>query len=553
MEIKATNTASTPSKTIHKLQDLLIKFEHGLFKAIITNKINQETFLLNSKIGSFQITSQLNLTKGDELTLQIKQSTPQTSIRLEVSKIERPIPTTLNTPKIQSSSVNTPKLIIQNPNEALNLIPKQQAHFVAKIVANDQQSIHLQDLKGTLFTLPKENFKTLAFNLNNGEHLVVKWLQTNKVEIKAISTEQLLHQVQSQLLSKQKPSVNTYQRLTHAAFKLFQSIKTETSVINKVPESTQAQIANTPKQSNPPVQNAKITDVKEFINNKTDAPYTQDRHTQKEFQIPPLQKNTVKNELVITNNQVIAVKKVQTELQQLLKSLPLTLKTLSPENIQKLLIDLSIISKPVKAGDTSSSFIQKLSVINLEIEQLLIEADTTRNDKKQNLEDKSILNDFLKNSLNEVKQSLESTLHKLLFQSTTSKLNQEVNVTQLINSQIPFELEKRTKDVALKIKQNKNKQEDAGDSWEIHLSFELGLLGFIATKILLKDNYEVSVLFSAELAKTKQLLDDKKHLFQQQMKGAGFTLANMTIILGKPTDEIMPIKISNKNFIDINV
>ncbi len=552
MEIKATNTASSHIKSVVKLQNLLLKFEDSLFKAIVSHKINNDTFLLNSKAGAFQITSPLKLLKGDELILQVKPATQQTPASLEVSRIIRPNALQGSKTFPEETYLAQKKLTLQSPN-TLQLIPKSQQHFIAKIIANDQQSIHLKSLKGDLFSLPKSDFKSTSFTLKNNEYVMLKWIQPNKVELQSISKEQLLHQAQRQLLSRQDQTTNTFQRLSQAASRLFQAIKHELPLVNKVPAQTPPTLSTQVQQQDhaPLTQSVKITAVTDVIKHNT--PFTQSQHTQKEFQLPARQQATNKNTQQLSNTpHITQIKHIQQGLQTLLKSLPLNTKTLNPEHIQKLFIELNIINKPAKAGEMPLLWLQKLNIIKQEIDDLL-ETPVTSKTQKQTGEPDDIISEFLKMVLKETKQSIEATLHKLLLQNTTTKLNQDVNNTQLINSQIPFELDKQTRDVTLKIKQHKNHANETTDAWEIHLSFEFAVLGFISTKIMLKDNHEVSVLFWAELTKTKQLLEEKKHIFQQQMKMAGFNLANLSVFLGTHSEDIMPINISQKKFIDINV
>jgi len=555
MEIKATNTATINNKTVNKLQDLLIKFENTLFKAIITNKVSSQTFVINSQLGSLQITSPLELQMDDELTLKIKPGVSPAPPTLEVSKIERPSsPKQITDPlKIEILKPNnaTQKIIITN-KEALNQVPKHQDHFIAKIVAQDKSSLHLQDLKGRLFSLSKINFSPSTLPLKNEERLVVKWLQANKVEIQPISKENLLHQAQRQLLPKYPQSQQTHQRLTQAAFKLFQSIKDEPTIQpSRLPSAEK--LVKSQIQPQPILQVSSVTDkiintikneIKKnifFKNNVTTTSIEVSKAPDFE-QAPHLDRHVPTN-----------LQRIKVELQQLLKAHPITLKTLSAENIQKLLIHLNVIDRPLEKGTAPTSFVQKLSMIKQSIDQLLNEIDVIASKNKNIKDDSELLSNFLKTTLKESKQAFESTIHKLMFQNTTSKLNQEVNLTQLINTQIPFESDKQTKDLNLKIKQQKKTNENDDDFWEIQLSLEMGLLGFMSTKILLRNSIDVSVLFWAEQANTKQLIEDKKAIFHQQMKNAGFNIDKINVFLGKQNDNGLPSELAHKKFIDINV
>lgn len=556
MEIKATNTAPLNNKSVLKLQDLLIKFEHRLFIAIISNKVDNRTFVVNSKLGSFQISSNLDLQTADKLTLKIKPSGSSTPASLDVIKIERPAISQQLTDKVKLNdtklnAVALDKLVFKviiSQKEALNQIPKLQNHFIAKIIAQDKSSLHLQDLKGQLFSLDKKLFAKAAPALNNDQHLVIKWLQSNKVEIQSISNENLLLQAQRQLLPKFPQSQQTHQRLATAAFKLFQSIDNEPVQIKKQLMSEQSVQKNQPTLISSRLQ---VTSE-----NTSKAIFQKDNGADTKTALPTSEAlKTLKFEPVSMLNKPVPVvlQKIKNDLQQLLRSQPISVKTLSPENIQKLLISLNVIDKPQTKGISPISFTQKLSTINQSIEKLLNEIDANVSKNKTNKEDTELLSEFLKLSLKDSKQAFESTINKLMFQNTASKLNQEVNLTQLINTQIPFESDKDTKDIHLTIKQRKKAKENEDDCWEIQLSLEMGLLGVINTTIILRDSFEVSVLFWAELASTKQLIDDKKNIFYQQMKNAGFNVENISVFLGKKSNDRLPIEISNKRLIDINV
>lgn len=499
MEIKATNTATLNPSSVLKLKDLLNKVDNSLFKAIINQKLNNNTFLLNSKAGNFHLTSTIKLQVGDELTLNIPKSSKSADVTLQLISINRPTSTTPQQAATNATLSSSIALNINVHKNSFKNIPNTKTHFVAKVINNTLQDIQFKTLKGDIFSLDKKNLPVLPNTLNKQQFVTIKWQNSNHVDIQPIAKDQLLHQIQRQLLPKQNLEQSTHQRLNQAAFKLFQSIKNELSQVRK------SSFENTIKPIVEPSSNQLNKALKTI--------------------------NTLKNDL-----------------QNLLSNHALKLQTLKPETIKLLLTQLDLISNP-NQSKLSQSFVQKLSLINQSIDQIL--SSQTQANKQQEFDQ---ISDFLKNTLAEAKQSIEANIQKLLLQATSSKITQETQITQLINSQIPLEIEKQTKDVALKIKQRKKENEKQDDSWEIQLSLEMGILGLISTKILLVDNNQISVLFWADLENTKQLIEDKKHIFKQQLSSAGFTINHLNIFLGTlSNNDETTTEQSLKQFIDVNV
>ncbi len=547
MEIKATNTATLNSKTVHKLQDLLIKFEHNLFKAIISAKVSNETFVINSKAGSLQISSKLNLQIGDELTLNVKLDKASQTLSLNISKIERPVVKTQNL-----QTLNATPITISHKND-IKQLPHTQEHFVAKIISIDKKHIYLQDLKGQNFSVTKANLSHLSSNFQKGEHAIIKWTSPEKAEIRPIVKEHLLHQVQRQLLPQQTSNQQTHQRLTQAAFKLFQAINNEIISKNNASTTSAASVHAKPTERQAPLAILKAQQTHSTVKENIDVKLGNLKEAIKPSPsvAPQVSKPSNSNNVIIKHTQD-TIETIKIDLQRLLTTHKITPNLLKSETILKLLTDLNIISKSILHDSSNKTFIHKLSLITQSIDLVLNASDDMKKGAKQNSNDE-LLSELLKTTLKDAKQTIELTIHKMLFQTASSKLNQEINSSLLINTQIPFEIDKKTKDIALKIKQHKNDSHDKEDTWEIHLSLEMGLLGLISTKIILKDSLDVSVTFWAELYKTKQLIDEKKNVFHRQMTKAGFNLSHINIFLGKKIDEVPPIQISDKQFIDINV
>ena len=259
MEIKTTNTASFNSKTVDKLQDLLLKLEASTFKAIITNKISHQLFAIQTKTGTLQISTDLPVQVADELTLKVSSKKTTTLENLQVLKINRPISKGIQSATHLSTIKELAPTILLTHQNVLKTIPQTQQHFITKVISHDKSTVHLESLKGELFSLDKESFKNTVFNIKKGEYLAIKWMPDKNIEIQQINKEQLLHQAQRQLLPKQQPLLQTHQRLSQAAFKLFESINNEAKQLASLAkEKTTPNNTNKPQETVLKEQNLKL-------------------------------------------------------------------------------------------------------------------------------------------------------------------------------------------------------------------------------------------------------------------------------------------------------
>lgn len=133
-------------------------------------------------------------------------------------------------------------------------------------------------------------------------------------------------------------------------------------------------------------------------------------------------------------------------------------------------------------------------------------------------------------------KSTEQSLNQQLFQQTSLRFQQELQQPIAFNLNIPFMEQQSVKSLQLKIRQ-KNKEADAeNQTWEIRLSFEFGLLGFISAHILLDGN-TLSTSFWAVDGDTKNKINSALPDFKQQLVKSGFDLGNFFCYLGQPTSE----------------
>jgi hypothetical protein len=160
------------------------------------------------------------------------------------------------------------------------------------------------------------------------------------------------------------------------------------------------------------------------------------------------------------------------------------------------------------------------------------------------------ISQFLRNDL---LQQSEQTLHQLLTQKASLRLQQEQQQPIQINLSLPLQIDNQSRPLHLRIREKqRNKQEDE-QHWEMDLSFEFGQLGMISTHILLQAN-RLSAHFWARKVETKQLIDSQLEKFKQQLSRRGFEPGLFNCYHGEaPTPEKANQLAYFDNLVDIQV
>ncbi len=138
----------------------------------------------------------------------------------------------------------------------------------------------------------------------------------------------------------------------------------------------------------------------------------------------------------------------------------------------------------------------------------------------------------------EVTKLVEQSLGQQLLQQTNLRFQQELQQPIALNISIPLCDQNNAQNIQLKIRQRKSEAEPDKQSWDIHLNFELGLLGLISTHLLLDDS-TLSVSFWSGKPETQQKIDSSLAEFKDQIIRAGFKPGQFHSFPGKPpeTDE----------------
>jgi hypothetical protein len=133
-------------------------------------------------------------------------------------------------------------------------------------------------------------------------------------------------------------------------------------------------------------------------------------------------------------------------------------------------------------------------------------------------------------------RSTEQSLNQQLFQQTSLRFQQELQQPVAFNVNIPYMEQQTVKSLQLKIRQKSKEANPENQAWEIRLSFEFGLLGFISTHIFL-DGDTLSTSFWAVEETTKNKINDTLPDLKQQLVKSGFNLGHFFCYLGKPPQE----------------
>jgi hypothetical protein len=154
---------------------------------------------------------------------------------------------------------------------------------------------------------------------------------------------------------------------------------------------------------------------------------------------------------------------------------------------------------------------------------------------------------------NEFLQQTETLLTQITAQKVILGLQQESQQPLNISLGLPIQIERQTRELKIKIREQKSTNEEMQESrWEIKLSFEFGLLGLISTQLMLQ-GVSLSAHFWAEKISTKNLIDQHLDQFRGQLVRNGFEPGLLDCFHGTPGPEPSekPELLESTNLLDL--
>lgn len=150
-------------------------------------------------------------------------------------------------------------------------------------------------------------------------------------------------------------------------------------------------------------------------------------------------------------------------------------------------------------------------------------------------------------------QLLDQGINQLLLGKTGLRLQQEqqlpVNANLVLPLQLPNEPER---ELRLKLRERSNPDNPERPAWEVHLSFEFGLLGLITVHLLLQEE-RISAHFWAVEERTWRLIDEQLPSFRQQLLRSGFQPGLFDCFQGQPKADDDPPQTGGDSLLDIQV
>lgn len=498
MHIKSSNSAVYSPTIISKLENLIRQVEALEFQAIVVNKAQPKIYLIKSEGKIIRIDSDLDLKLGDVLSLKknisdgllITQISRQQSVLSNASKTIQKIPDLIKLPSLNKN--------IENLSN----------HFIAKVINKNSNIITFKNFQNQTFTIPVQQLVNSEPFIKLDSYFSIKKYAPELIEIISLNSKQLLKQAIIQQLPKLSSSNNHWHQFTQSVNKL---VSTELNSVS----------------------------IKPVITN-------------------------------LINSQIIAATpsatkehfaKVLQSLNSLMPNLSHTFTTYLQQPISTKLIDtlfkaLGLIgTSSANTTNPQTNLMTNLSALKQTIEYSLRELEPVASTPKGKPKPEDEATRLIKNILNEIKPSVDKLLNKLMVQNISSKITQESNQNIFITTQIPIQIDKEIVDVKVKVQQQKdsNSEHDDEDTWEIHLDFEMGILGLIYTRIKLKELSHVAIQFWADKNETLQKIEASKHIFEQQILRSGLNLDALSVFLGAPKQESELDLKPNTQLIDINV
>ncbi|MCK5664272.1 MAG: flagellar hook-length control protein FliK [Thiotrichaceae bacterium] len=503
--------------------DLLSKLQQaGQFRAIVLES-NGGRLLLDTAFGQLKGIAADKLITGDEIVARILPGKTNPGIKIEqVLSARQAIPQKMLTQLIKVITANS------NTGNSTATVTLSQTHGssvsapalpqVIKVLSHSSDSTLLQVGQKT-YTLPRQSI------LQPGDTLLMRQTSGHKIEVIKIHPESILKNALVNLLPRLANGQNGKEliNLQKLAADFLQQKPTQ----NNQPSTPQVNKLNLQTTSNS-AENK--TTHKATVNNQDSL-----------LQASSIK--TIKQLLQTLSQPLMRAGNIKVEsLQQVLGMLTLVKPTATTSTVT------SSLSIPHNVAALHQAIKNSPENFNILLRQII---ESNSIETKIRIPD-SMLNDLSGPLKVELLQQLEQTLHQLLTQKTTVRLNQEQNQPIQINLNIPVQADDGNKSLKLSIKQRKSMDNDEQNHWEINLAFEFAQLGLISTNLLLQ-NTKLSAHFWSVKSSTKQLIDTHMDQFKNQLQKSGFELGLFDSFIGKPvTADKSPHSVF-ENLVDIQV
>ncbi len=506
-----------------RANDLLSKLQQGgLFRAIVIESSGGR-LLLDTAFGQLKGLAADKLIKGDEIVARILPGKAEPGIKIEqVLSARQVLPQKMVTQLIKvitaNSNTGNSNVSVTPSQAAGSSVPSPSLPQVIKVLSHSGDNTLLQ-LGQKTYTLPRQPV------LQPGDTLLMRPTTGNKIEVIKIHPESILKNALAKLLPRLANGQNGSE-LTNLQ-KLASDFLHQKSTVITQSTNTQADKPNLQPKSN----NAE---------NKTTS---NSAVSNKESLLQASSLKLIKQQLQTLSQPLMREGNIKAEsLQQVLGLLTLVKPTASTSTGN------STLSIPHKLAELHQAIKNSPEIFKVLLRQI-IESNST--ETKARIPD-NILNELSGTLKVELLQQLEQTLHQLLTQKTTIRLNQDQNQPIQINLNIPVQADDGNKSLKLNIKQRNSIDNDEQNHWEINLAFEFAQLGLISTNLLLQDT-KLSAHFWSVKSSTKQLIDTHMDRFKNQLKKSGFELGLFDSFIGKPATTEKSSHPVIENLVDIQV
>jgi len=506
-----------------RANDLLSKLQQaGLFRAIVIESSGGR-LLLDTAFGQLKGQAADKLIKGDEVVARILPGKTEPGIKIEqVLSARQVLPQKMVSQLIKvitaNSNTGSSSASVTPSKAAGTSVPSPSLPRVIKVLSHSANNTLLQ-LGHKTYTFPRQPV------LQAGDTLLMRPTTGNRIELIKIHPESILKNALAKLLPRLANGQNG------------------------------SELTNLQKLASDFLQQ-QSTQITRSTNTQTDKPSLQSASNSAE--------NKTTSNAAVSNRepllQASSLKFIKQQLQTLSQPL-LREGNIKAESLQQVLGLLTLVKPTASTPSVNStlSIPQNLAVLHRAIKnspesfnvllRQIIESNST--ETKTRIPE-NILHELSGTLKLELLQQLEQTLHQLLTQKTTIRLNQEQNQPIQINLNIPVQSDDGNKSLKLSIKQRNSIDNDEQDHWDINLAFEFAQLGLISTNLLLQDT-KLSAHFWSVKSSTKHLIDTHMDRFKNQLKKSGFEPGLFDSFLGKPvTDENTPHPVV-ENLVDIQV